>query len=200
MKLIVGLGNPGKDYLNTRHNFGFMVIDALVDRLGAPSCTMSRWQAETSELNASGEKVLLMKPQTYMNNSGAAVGRFVEYYKVEPKDIWVISDDLDLPLGTIRVRDTGSSGGHNGLKSINDALGTEDYYHIRLGIGQRADMLNEGSQAHQEPEASIFVLDKFSKREEPLLQKVIAETADLILKALEDKKLDNHSKTVDQSV
>lgn len=188
MKLIVGLGNPGQDYEKTRHNVGFMVLNRLAQKLGGEFCDLSRWEAATLEMNVAGEKVVLLKPLTYMNNSGRSVGKFATYYKLEPKDIWVISDDVDLPLGTIRVRDTGSSGGHNGLKSINDALGTEDYYHIRIGV----------TNADRDEDTAIFVLNDFAKKEQGMLDAVINQTCDLIVRGLEDKQLTNHSYTVDE--
>lgn len=191
MKLIVGLGNVGKDYEKTRHNVGFMVLDLLGTDLGANYCATSKFSAEIAEVTVEGEKVMFMMPQTMMNNSGEAVGKFVEYYRLEPKDVWVVSDDIDLPLGRIRTRDEGSSGGHNGLKSIDQALGTEAYGHIRVGVASA-----EYSQTG-ERDAVIFVLDNFAVGERSLLEKVVAQTGQLIIDALKDQQLTSHTVTVD---
>lgn len=194
MKLIVGLGNPGPDYAKTRHNFGFMVLDAIANMLETTFCDMSRWKATTAEINVDGEKVILIKPLTYMNLSGQSVGLFASYYKVEPKDVWILADELDLPLGTVRVRDEGSSAGHNGLKSIAEALGTEQYWRFRLGIGPSGV---EESTVHQQPEGAAFVLQSFTEKEQPVVDKVISMTAKLILDALSSKQLESRTHKVD---
>jgi PTH1 family peptidyl-tRNA hydrolase len=178
MKLIVGLGNPGEQYRKTRHNAGFMVLDALAQQQEAVFTKANEHKAEIATLTTK-DRATLMKPQTFMNLSGQSVASYANYFKLEPKDIWIISDDIDIPLGQIRVRDTGSSGGHNGLKSVIESLGTEDFYRIRVGVGQVG-------QEHEEPEASIFVLDAFAKREEPLLDKTIAATVDLLTAWLDE--------------
>lgn len=189
MKLIVGLGNPGKEYEKTRHNVGFMVIDEIVRRLSMEVCDMSRWEAHTAEASVNGEKVVFLKPQTFMNLSGRSVAKFAHYYKIEPKDIWVISDELDLPLTRIRTRHEGSSGGHNGLKSLIECLGTDQFSRIRVGVGHYTGNQTETEVAIPEPEASIFVLQPFDKREEPILDKVVMTTADLVLDSLEQNLL-----------
>lgn len=135
MKLIVGLGNPGKDYEKTRHNAGFMCIDEV-----AKKCNLSfdtkKFKALMASGNVNGEKVLLMKPQTYMNLSGEAVGECVRYYNIDIEDICILVDDLDLPIGKIRLRMKGSSGGQNGLKNIIAHLGSQEFKRIRIGIGK----------------------------------------------------------------
>jgi PTH1 family peptidyl-tRNA hydrolase len=186
MKLIVGLGNPGKEYEKTRHNAGFMVLDEIARRLGGDFCDLSRWEAATLEANINGEKIVFMKPLTYMNVSGRAVGKFADYYKLDPeKDIWVVTDDLDMPLGRIRIRHEGSSGGQNGLKSIIEAVGTDLFSRIRLGISQEI--------TESEPEASIYVLQQFEKREQTLAQRVVVKAADVILDGLNQGTLTAHT-------
>lgn len=197
MKLIVGLGNPGKEYEKTRHNIGFMVLDAIADELQAQFCDMSRWSADTTEFQVHGEKVVLLKPLTFMNKSGQAVGTFAHYYKLEPKDIWVVSDDIDMPLGRIRVRHEGSSGGHNGLKSIIEHLGTENFTRIRLGVAEFTGDAQSTPLVRTEPDASILVLQPFKKREEPLLATVIATAKDRILDGLQTKTLEARTIEVD---
>lgn len=134
MKLIVGLGNPGKEYENTRHNSGFLAMDRLLKKCNNP--TMSKkFDAYVGKVNIDGENVLLMKPLTYMNLSGSAVNQAVKYYQIEPEDILVIHDDMDLPVGSLRIREKGSSGGQKGMQSIIDALGTREIARIRIGVG-----------------------------------------------------------------
>ena len=134
MKLIAGLGNPGKEYRNTRHNSGFMAIDMLADRAGV-SITSSRWNALIAQTRIGGEPVILMKPLTYMNESGSAVPQAASFYKIEPQDILIIHDDMDLPVGSLRIRKKGSAGGQKGMKSIISALKTDDISRIRIGVG-----------------------------------------------------------------
>ncbi len=193
MKLIVGLGNPGKEYEKTRHNVGFMVLDALTDHLETEFCDMSRFSASTAEFNSHGEKVVLLKPQTFMNKSGESVAKFASYYKLEPKDIWIISDDLDMPLGRIRIRHEGSSGGHNGLNSIIESLGNEEFTRIRLGIEEFTGVTDSTVALRSEPEASVFVLQPFTKREEQLRDKVIEATRDILLQGLGSTPLTAHT-------
>ncbi|MBD1372463.1 aminoacyl-tRNA hydrolase [Hazenella sp. IB182357] len=135
MKLIVGLGNPGFKYAKTRHNLGFWVIDQLSDIWEIP-LQKERWKAEIGEGFVQGEKVILMKPQTYMNLSGEAVLPAVEWLKLNIDEVCVVCDDVDLPVGQIRLRMKGSSGGNNGLKSIIHHLGTDQFKRIKLGIGR----------------------------------------------------------------
>ena len=132
--LIVFLGNPGPKYECTRHNAGFMTADAMAKRLGV-SINKLRFKALTASADIGGEKVLLMKPQTFMNLSGEAVGEAARFYKVPPEHVIVVSDEVSLPLGKLRVRPKGSAGGHNGLKSIIAHLGSDAFPRIRLGVG-----------------------------------------------------------------
>ena len=135
MKIIAGLGNPGAEYAATKHNVGFMLIDALADRLGATSWKAD-FEAEIAEARIGTEKVLLVKPQTYMNDSGRSLGPLLAYYKLAPEDLIVAHDDMDIPAGTIRLRRKGSSGGHNGIKSILAHVGDENFARVRIGIGR----------------------------------------------------------------
>lgn len=137
MKLIAGLGNPGKEYGKTRHNSGFMAIDIAADRLGV-SIDHEQFNALTADVRIGTERVLLMKPLTYMNESGSAVIQAVKYYHIEPKDVLVIHDDMDLPSGSVRIREKGSSGGQKGMKSIINAMKTDEITRIRIGVGHSA--------------------------------------------------------------
>lgn len=143
MKVIAGLGNPGREYVHTPHNAGFMALEALAGMLGVTLRRSFRFKARIGKAVVAGVPVVLVQPLTYMNVSGDAVGPVMAYYHVGPEDLVVISDDADLPLGVLRVRRKGSSGGHNGLKSIAERLGTEDFTRVRVGIGRdaRADAL-----------------------------------------------------------
>lgn len=135
-KIIVGLGNPGARYHRTRHNVGFEVIDALAKRWGA-TVERLKWNALVGETRHQGEKIVLMKPQTYMNASGKAVREAVAFYRVAPEDLIVVLDDVDIRLGTIRIREKGSAGTHNGLRSVVNEVQFTDFPRIRLSIGRR---------------------------------------------------------------
>ncbi|MEO0587968.1 MAG: aminoacyl-tRNA hydrolase [Planctomycetota bacterium] len=133
MKLIVALGNPGTEYARTRHNAGWMAAERVIDRLGLmPGGT--KFHAATAEGRVAGEKVVLLRPQTYMNRSGLTVGEAVRFFKLEPTDLIVLVDDVNLPVGKIRLRAGGSAGGQNGLKDIQRVLATPDYPRLRIGI------------------------------------------------------------------
>lgn len=133
MKLIVGLGNPGKEYENTRHNIGFMFIDSFAEKNNV-SIEKQKYNGLYAEIKVCQEKVILLKPLSFMNLSGEVVKKYVDYYKIDIKDILIINDDLDLPFGKIRLRRSGSSGGHNGLKNITLNLGTQDFSRLKIGI------------------------------------------------------------------
>lgn len=138
MKLIVGLGNPGQEYARTRHNAGFMAVDRLAARHAVGARARAQFNAMTIEASIPGAgKCLLMKPTTYMNRSGLAVGEAVRFYKCSPvEDVLVLVDEVALPVGAIRLRASGSAGGHNGLADIERALGTADYARLRIGVGE----------------------------------------------------------------
>lgn len=135
MKLIVGLGNPGKEYEKTRHNTGFLVIDELLNKLNI-KLDKNKFNADYTVYNYKGEKIYIMKPMTYMNNSGEAVAPFINYFNIEKDDLLVIHDDLDLPIGKIRLREAGSCGGQNGMRSIINLVGDSNIKRIRVGIGK----------------------------------------------------------------
>ena len=153
MKLVVGLGNKGREYENTRHNMGFMLVDRYLQYKNITDRFKEKFNAIYIETTINNEKVIFIKPMTYMNNSGIAVRAFVDFYKLNSEDVLVISDDLDLDLGKFRLRRNGSSGGHNGLKSIISHLGTDNFKRLRIGISNdKDDVIN-------------YVLSKFSKKE-----------------------------------
>lgn len=172
MKLIVGLGNPGSKYAGNRHNIGFMAVDEIHRGHSSFSPWRARFQAEVSEGRLGSEKTLLMKPSTYMNESGRAVGEAMRFYKIEPEDIAVIYDELDLPPAKFRMKSGGGHGGHNGLRSISAHIG-QDYRRLRLGIGHPGD----------KKLVSNYVLGDFAKADsdwlEPLLRE-IADNADML--------------------
>lgn len=135
MKLIVGLGNPGKKYENTRHNTGFAVIDRTLAKLNV-ELDKNKFNADYTMINRNGEKIYILKPLTYMNLSGEAVVPFMKYFGIEAEDLVVVHDDLDLPVGKIRLRQSGSCGGQNGMRNIIDLLGDSNIKRIRVGIGK----------------------------------------------------------------
>jgi len=135
VKVIAGLGNPGRRYAGTRHNAGFMVLDRLADRLKA-AFDREKYHGLVAEADYAGERLLLLKPQTYMNSSGESVARAVRYKGLEPVDLLVVVEEGNLPLGRLRVRASGSAGGHNGLKSIIERLGDDGFPRLRLGVGE----------------------------------------------------------------
>ncbi len=157
MKLIIGLGNPGKEYTNTRHNIGFMVLDNYLGNVNY----QKKFNAEYYEENINGEKVIFIKPQTYMNLSGNAVKEFVSFYKVEFEDILVIQDDLDLPLGKYRVKINSSSGGHNGIKSIINVLHSDAFARLKIGVSN-----------NKEIDTKDYVLGRFSKEDLSVLEEM----------------------------
>lgn len=134
MKLIAGLGNPGKEYEKTRHNSGFMAMDHLLKKVNA-DLTSEKWNAMITTVRIEGQAVLLMKPLTYMNESGQAVVQAVHFYHIDPEDILILHDDMDLPTGSVRIRKKGSAGGQKGMQSIINQLGTSDIARIRIGVG-----------------------------------------------------------------
>lgn len=136
--LIVGLGNPGKEYLHTRHNMGFLCMDILCDALHTKT-DRSKFHALCGEARIAGRRVLLLRPLTYMNHSGESVAEAAAFYKIAPEQIYVISDDVSLAPGSMRIRKSGSAGGHNGLKSIIESLGSDAFPRIRIGVGQKPE-------------------------------------------------------------
>ena len=168
--LLVGLGNPGTQYENTRHNVGFLVADELAERQNAPIQRL-KFKALTNLLTISGEKVLVMKPVTYMNLSGEAVRQAVDFYKIPPERVLVVSDDTALAVGRLRIRKGGSAGGHNGLKNIIQHLGTDQFPRIRLGVGQKP---------HPDYDMADWVLSKFAGEDLKTITEAIRKAADAV--------------------
>lgn len=164
--MIVGLGNPGLQYEGTRHNVGFASIDAICQKHNV-RCDKMKFKAYTGDVKLCGKRVLLMKPQTYMNNSGEAVGAAANFYKIPDKNILVICDDISLPVGTIRLRTKGSAGGHNGLKDIIAVLGSEEFPRIKVGVG---------AKPHPDYPLEKWVLAKFSSEDQKEIENAVERT------------------------
>ncbi len=177
MRLIVGLGNPGLKYKKTRHNVGFQTIDKISAKCKVQSAKL-RFGAELFKGKINGEKVILVKPQTFMNRSGESVKTVASYYKIKPENIWVIHDDIDLPLGTIRISQDRTSGGHKGIQSIINHLKTKNFPRFRIGIRPINKKINIDTER--------FVLKKFTKTEEKIIKEVIKKTAQAIETALRE--------------
>ncbi|MFW6159402.1 MAG: aminoacyl-tRNA hydrolase [Planctomycetota bacterium] len=170
MLAVFGLGNPGRRYRGTRHNVGFEVIDRLAERCGA-SVSRRRYQARVGEADTQAGRLLLVKPQTFMNDSGRAVAAAAGWHRLEPDELLVVCDDLDIEPGRIRVRRQGSSGGHKGLRSVGAALGTDAFPRLRVGIGRPP----------VEMDAVGFVLARFSAGERETIDQAVEEAADAVL-------------------
>lgn len=168
MKLIVGLGNPGKEYSNTRHNVGFMCIDKLSDYFNV-SVNSTKFNGLYTQFNHNGEKIILLRPGKYMNLSGEVIRDFVNFFKIDINDILIICDDLDTPVGTFRLRYKGSSGGHNGLKNIEQHLSTKEYKRIKIGISNNKNI-----------DTKDYVLGKFTKDEMDLINPIIDKMPNII--------------------
>ena len=162
--LIVGLGNPGREYAATRHNIGFMLCDRLASRWRAGWNTEKKFQAQVAKTAVDGKQLLLCEPRTFMNLSGEAVGAVAKFYRILPARVLVLVDDADLPLGQLRMRAGGSSGGHHGLESVSQHLGTDDFPRLRMGIGRGGD----GGR-----EIAGFVLAPFKPEERLVVDKVL---------------------------
>ena len=169
MLIIAGLGNPGREYENTRHNAGFMVLDALADKLGA-DISERKHKALCGKAVIGGQKVILLKPQTYMNSSGESIRAAADYYKVAPEDILVIYDDISLAPGQLRIRAKGSAGGHNGIKSIIAHLGTQEFPRVKVGIGEKPPRMD----------LADYVLGHFSEGEKRIMADAVKEAADAV--------------------
>ena len=171
MKLIVGLGNPGKEYSNTRHNIGFSFIDNYLDKKGISGKWTKKFDGEYLETTIGKEKVLFLKPLTFMNLSGNSVRKIMDYFKIEVDDILIISDDLDLNVGNFKLKLNGSCGGHNGLRSIEASIGTSNYKRLKIGISN-----------DKESDTKDYVLGKFSKEE----QRTLGELFDSLVSVIDD--------------
>lgn len=176
MFLIAGLGNPGRQYEKTRHNMGFDTIDELIDRHRIPQGGIAH-KAMYGKGMIAGEKILAVKPLTYMNLSGEAIREYVNYYKMDPEtELIVIYDDIDLEPGQIRIRKKGSAGGHNGIKSIIAQIGTQNFYRIKVGVGAKPKGWD----------LADYVLGRFSSEERKLVDKAICDAADAVEMILKD--------------
>ena len=164
MKVIAGLGNPGAQYANTPHSIGFEVVDAIAREIGAEWKASASFKGELATGMFAGQKVLLLKPMTYMNLSGDSVAPVVRYHNATPADLLVVSDDIDLPVGRIRIRVGGSAGGHNGLKSIIERVGTPAFTRLRVGVGR---------DARDRSEVIGYVLGKFDSDTRAVMDKVV---------------------------
>ena len=168
MKLVVGLGNPGKKYDRTKHNMGFMTIDRLMDEYGQTQMKKD-FEAEYCKFMVDGETVFLVKPLTFMNESGRAVNFLMGYYHIKPEELMVIQDDLDMNIGKVRLRTKGSAGGHNGIKSIISAVGTKDFSRIKIGI------------QHPDKQSVVnWVLTPFTKDQAPVALAGIDQAVDMV--------------------
>ena len=169
MKLVCCLGNPGKEYDNTRHNIGFMFLDYYIKKKNINVDWSSKFSGLFFETIIDGEKVMFLKPQSYMNLSGTVVNKFVSYYKIDISDILVICDDLDLTIGNFKLKMKGSSGGHNGLKNIEDCLKSQDFKRLKIGISKNNDI-----------DTKDYVLGKLSKEEKDIITKTYDQLVDVL--------------------
>jgi len=174
--LIVGLGNPGDKYDGTRHNAGFWAVDALADQ-GRFQVTQVKFKALTAQAEVGGQGALVMKPATYMNLSGEAVGEAARFYKLPPDHVLVFSDDVDLPLGRLRIRTGGSAGGHNGLKSIIQHLGSDQFPRLKVGVG---------GKPHPDYDMADWVLGKLQGEDKKIMDDAVKRAADAIECLLKD--------------
>ena len=177
MKLICGLGNPGEKYARTRHNVGFRALDLLAEKMDFPPFE-ERGKYLLSEKGQGKNRIFLMKPLTFMNLSGEAVSEFLNFYKMSSSELTVVYDDVDLPLGKLRYRESGSAGTHNGMKSIVEHLATLDFPRLRIGIESR------GTTAPEQMALDVFVLAPFLPEEEQLLKPVLEEAVEQLEKSL----------------
>ena len=177
MKIICGLGNPGSKYVNTRHNAGFIFIDHFWKKHDFPKF-INKWGALISEGIHGNEKILLIKPQKFMNLSGETLSKFVNFYKVDLENVYMVYDDVDISLGKIRFREIGSGGTHNGMKSVIQCLGSSKFPRLRLGVESRGETMPE------QMDISDFVLSSFKEEEWPLFETSLQEGMEVLEKAL----------------
>ncbi len=170
LRLVVGLGNPGEKYASTRHNVGFMALELLTTREGGRFKPMSKLQGDLADVGYGSDRLRLLMPQTYMNDSGRSIRAALDWFDLEIDQLIVLVDDMDLPLGRLRLRASGGAGGHNGLKSTIQHLGTQDFARLRIGIGA------PGRNPEERRARTVsHVLGQFNRSEEPLLQNVLRE-------------------------
>lgn len=185
MKLIVGLGNPGPQYTDTRHNIGYMIVEHLSHELTERAAA---WENDTKHkaMIAKAGDVILVKPLTFMNNSGVAVRGLMEYYKLKPVDVWVIHDDIDLPLGKIRIRQKGGTAGHNGVTSILNELNSDEFVRFRMGIGRGKESTGQSENKNLSHRSVIaFVLSRFTQSEAGTLKHLVKHGSQAVRLALD---------------
>lgn len=168
--LVAGLGNPGKEYANTRHNAGFLLVERLARDWAANWTEERKFRSRLAKVERGGHRFVLCQPQTFMNASGEAVQSVADYFRLPPEKVLVVVDDVDLPFGEIRLRGSGSSGGHHGLESVEQHLGTREFPRLRIGIGRR-----DGVR-----QITNYVLGQFAKEEFDLLEKILARASDQV--------------------
>ena len=172
IRLIVGLGNPGPKYERTRHNAGYWWVDAIAERQRATWAKESKFSGSVAKFAEGGRDFILLKPATYMNESGRSVSQLVRFFRIDPADMLVVHDELDMPPGTVKLKKGGGTGGHNGLNDISDALGTKDFWRLRIGIGH---------PGHRDL-VSDYVLDRARREEQDLIDPALERSLDLLPK------------------
>ncbi|MGI5949674.1 aminoacyl-tRNA hydrolase [Peptoniphilus sp.] len=175
MYIIVGLGNPGKKYEATRHNVGFRTIDTLADKLNI-KVNKIKFKGLLGEGRIADEKVILLKPQTFMNNSGESIVEVLNFYKLQPKDVFVIADDIDIEFAQLKIKKNGSAGTHNGLKSIVNLTGSKDFARFKIGVGKK----------HPNEDLASFVLSNFPAKDKKHIDACIEACADAVIEAVTD--------------
>lgn len=181
MKLIVGLGNPGPQYALTRHNIGFMAIDVLAENFGGGRQFKNEFKSEIQKISIDSEKVILCKPQTFMNRSGEAVQAIVQMFKIEHQNILVMHDEIDIPFGKMRFQSKRGAGGHNGIRSVHQMLGGDDYGRLRLGVGRPPSFVDDdGNRTRPTIDVGDYVLQKFSKEEFDTLPDFLKRTCEAV--------------------
>ena len=169
MKLVVGLGNPGNEYVNTRHNIGFQLLDFIADKNSLDFRLDKKFNAYSSDYMVNGEKIILVKPLSYMNLSGTVVSKYTSFYNIEASDVLVIQDDLDMDFGKIRIAYDSSSGGHNGIKNIIDCLSTKEFTRLKIGISNNKSI-----------DTKDYVLGRFNKEEKEILNNIYLKLENII--------------------
>lgn len=193
MKIIIGLGNKGEKYKNTRHNIGFQVIDYLTDKLNLNLILSKKFQAEIVKDQHERQDILLIKPQKFMNLSGMVAKKILSYYNVNTKKLIVICDDVNLPLGTIRIRKTGRAGGHNGLQSIIDHLKTDRFIRIRIGVAQLENRPSIAKKSESKISRRELVLSTFNKAEQSIINQMIKKVSSIILESIKKGDFKAHT-------
>lgn len=188
MYIIVGLGNPGKKYEGTRHNVGFQTIDTLADKLNI-KVNKIKFKGLVGEGRIADEKVILLKPQTFMNNSGESIVEILNFYKLEPKDLLVVADDIDIEFAQLKIKKNGSAGTHNGLKSIVNLTGSKEFARFKIGVGKK----------HPNEDLASFVLSNFPSKDRKHIENAIEACADAVMLCIRDgieKAMNNYNNNI----